>query len=201
MRQRGRGAFLALLSGAAPAHAHSPVPGIEGFYVGLLHPFSTPSQALLMLGLGFLVGAFAAEKARWLLVGFLVASLVGLAAEFRFSNLDPALFSVALGACVLAALMPGRLAYLALMGAVAGGFLIGDASIPDDGPMQDRLFTMSGSIVGANLALLYVFGATQWINERYRHPSVGIVFRVAAAWAGAISLLMLALGISSAPGN
>lgn len=191
-----RFAWVPLAVGAEPALAHSPVPGIEGFYVGLLHPFSTPSQALLMLGLGFLVGSFAAERARWLLADFLVASLVGLVLGLRLANLDAALFAAAFAICALAALFPGKLIGLAIAFVCLGGFLIGDASVPDDGPMRDRLFTLSGSIVGANLGLIYLFGGALWIRGRYTWPWVGIAFRVAAAWLGAISLLMFALGFA-----
>ncbi|MEM1050059.1 MAG: HupE/UreJ family protein [Pseudomonadota bacterium] len=192
-------AWLPVAAAATPAHAHSPVPGIEGFYVGLLHPFSTPSQVLLMVGLGLVAGAFATERARWLLAGFLVASFAGLIFGPGILDLDPLLFAMAFATCALAALAPNKLAPLAITLLGIGGYLIGKASIPDDGPMRDRLFTMSGSIVGANLGLLYLYGFNTIVRERYTWDGVGIAFRVIAAWVGAIALLMLALGFVDVP--
>ena len=189
-------AWLPFFMGAKPALAHSPVPGIEGFYVGLIHPFSTPPQALLMIGLALLVGGFAPERARWVFSGFVVASFIGLFAAIGIEELDVIMFAVAFAACALAALLPGKVLPFAIAITCAGAFLIGDASVPDDGPARDRLFTMSGSMVGANIGLLYLFGVSLVIRERYTMAWVTIAFRVAAAWLGAISLLMLALGFA-----
>ena len=54
-------------------------------------------------------------------------------------------------------------------------------------------------MVGANVGLLYVYGMILFVRERYTWEWVGIALRVAAAWLGAISLLMLALRF--APGD
>lgn len=184
--------FLIALWGG-PVAAHSPVPGIEGFYIGLLHPFSTPPQALLMIGLGLLVGAFDVKKSQWLFGGFVIASLAGLWLGHSSESTDTFMFALAFGAFTAAALIPGRIAPLAIAMTAVGGFLIGEASIPDAGPVRDRFFTMSGSIVGASIGLLYLWGITRWLRERFAQEWVGIAFRVFAAWGGAISLLMFAL--------
>ncbi len=185
---------LALLAG--PALAHSPVPGIKGFYVGMIHPFSTPPQALLMIGLGLVAGGFTADKAQWLLASFLAASVGGLILTPGFEELDAGMFAIAFLACSFAALFPGKLLVPVIVLVGVGAFLIGDASVPDDGPARDRLFTMSGSMVGANFGLLYLFCICLLARERIQKPWVGIAFRVVAAWLGAISLLMLALGFA-----
>ncbi len=199
MKQLARFGWLPLAVGAGPACAHSPVPGIEGFYVGLLHPFSTPSQALLMFGLALLVSGFAVDKTRWNLAAFLIATFAGLFAGSATSDLDVPMFTVAFAAAGLFALATGKVLPLAVSLAAIGGFLVGEASIPDDGPVRDRVITMAGSIVGANLGLLYLFGIMHVIKERYTWPWVSIAFRVAAAWIGAIALLMLALGLAQDP--
>lgn len=196
-RQLFVGLFILGLPQAA--QAHSPVPGIEGFYVGLLHPFSTPSQALLMIALALAAGRFTADGTKWLLPGFGVASLTGLLFAYGISALDPAMFAVAFAASACAALGPGRLLPVIFVLVVVGAFLIGDASVPDAGPTRDRMFTMSGSIVGANVGFLYLVGLSFLIRERFSKPWVAIAFRVAAAWVGAISLLMLALSFAETP--
>lgn len=199
MKTIRRLAWLPLAVGATPVHAHSPVPGIEGFYVGLLHPFSTPAQALLMVGLALLAGWVALDKVRWLLGVFLVASFAGLLLGPQIANLDPYLFAMAFASCALAALAPGKLVPLAVVFAGIGGYLIGEVSIPDEGPARDRIITMSGSIIGANLGLLYIVGVSHIIRERYTWAWVEIAFRVIAAWLGAVALLMFALGSVASP--
>ena len=188
---------LALAPGQAAAHA--PVPGIEGFYIGLLHPFSTPSQALLMVGLGLLVGGFAVNKVAPLLGAFLVFSLVGLFMGSAEWNFKTPMFVVAFLACALAALLPGKLQPVAIALCAIAGFLVGSTSIPDAGPVRDRVATMSGSMVGANVGLLYLFGVALVINERFTWPWVRVAFRIAAAWLGAIALVMLALAYAAPP--
>lgn len=196
MKKAGRLAWLPLLAGAGPVHAHSPVPGIEGIYVGAIHPFSTPSHVLLMVGLGLLAGAHKAEIARWMLAGFLGACLCGLVFGPRDGIGDATVFAMAFITCSFTALFPRRLLPLAIGLICVGGVMVGVLSIPDDGPARDRIFTMSGSFVGANLGLLYLFGICLVIRERCPWPWVDIAFRVAAAWLAAIALLMLALGFA-----
>ena len=197
MTKAWRLAWLPLLLVAGPACAHAPVPGIEGFYIGLMHPFSTPPQALLMIGLGLLVGGYAIEKGRCYFVAFPLAIVLGLIVGSIAADLDTAMFAVAFLACVMAALAPGRLHPLAIAVIAVGGFLIGVASLPDDGPVRDRLFTMVGSILGASIGLLYLLGISVLVRERFYRAWVGVAFRVLAAWLGAISLLMLALGLAN----
>lgn len=187
-------AWLPLGLAAGPAQAHAPIPGIEGFYVGLLHPFSTPAQAVLMLGVGLLIGGFDVAKARWNWGVFAGLVVVGLFAGSAALDLDAMMFAAAFAACAAAALLPGRLMPLAIALAATSGFLIGSVSIPDEGVMRDRVITMSGSVIGANVGLLYIFGTIYVVRKRYTWPWVGIALRVAAAWTGAIALLMFALG-------
>ncbi|MEQ9694577.1 HupE/UreJ family protein [Shimia sp. SDUM112013] len=187
-------AVIGLVMMAGPAYAHAPIPGIKGFYVGLLHPFSTPAQALVMLGTGLLVAGYAEDSVRWLLAGFLACSLLGVIFGSADSTLDPTLFGATVLICSFTALLPGRLLPAALVLVGGAGLLIGSASIPDDGPTRDRLFTTSGSIVGASLGLLYLFGILYYIRKRAQAAWLGIVVRVVAAWIGAVAMLMLALG-------
>ncbi|MDW4498849.1 hypothetical protein R5H30_12710 [Sulfitobacter sp. D35] len=187
---------LAAVAGPAPACAHSAPPGLEGFYVGLVHPLSTPAQALLMLGLGFLVGGFPASKARAHLGVFSLALLVGVFAGGLLDRLELATYGAAVAACSLAALWPGRAMAPAVALAAAGGLLIGMASIPDAGARMDRVLSMTGSVIGASLGLLCLLGSVRFVRDRYTQSWVDIAFRIAAAWLGAISLVMLALRAS-----
>lgn len=185
--------WLPAMLGAKPAYAHAPVEGIKGFYIGLFHPFSTPSQALLMLGVGLMIGAFGVQHAWRVWAVFIAVCFVGLFAGSADLDVDVALFATAFVACGVAALGWGKFLPVALVVAATGGFLIGSASITDAGPLRDRIFTMSGSMVGATIGLLYIFAGVHILKERFTWAWVAIAFRVAAAWIGAISLVMLAL--------
>jgi hypothetical protein len=186
--------WIAVAAWPLPVHAHSPVPGIEGFYSGLLHPFSTPAQALLMIGLGLMAGGFEPTKAR-LPLGVFVATMVGgLMIGGVFEQPDMAMFASAFAACALSALAAGRLLPAAIAVAAAGGVCIGVVSLADPGPMRDRIITTLGAFTGASVGLLYLVGMSVIIRERYVSWTwIPTAFRVAAAWIGAVSLLMLAL--------
>ncbi len=184
---------LALVAWPVPAHAHSSVPGIEGFYTGLLHPLSTPPQALLMLGLGLMAGGFDNKQARWPLGVFMAAMFIGLLISGVLEQTDIAMFATACVACALSALATGRHLLAAVAVAAVGGICIGAVSLSDPGQLRDRVITTLGAIVGANIGLLYIFVGQHFLRERYSWTWVTIAFRIAAAWIGAVSLLMLAL--------
>lgn len=179
-----------------PAQAHSPLPGVEGFYTGLLHPFSTPAQLLSILSLGLMVARYSGQHYRWLGGAFLLTTLGGL--TFDGGAPDAALLATAIAAAGMAALLPGQLLPLAVAIAALGGVLTGMASVPEPGPARDRIITMSGSFVGANLGLLYCMGLLTALTERYRAAWIAIGLRIAAAWTVAVSMLMLALLLAPA---
>lgn len=188
--------WLPALLAASPAYAHAPVPGLKGFYVGLLHPFSTPPQALMLLGLGLLIGSFATSKGLLFLASFCALSLLGVLTGSTAWALDSALLVMAITTCTLAALIPGKALPLGVLLSAVSGYLIGVMSIPDPGPLSDRLFTITGALFGANIGLLYLWGTRNLIPARIAYTWVPLAFRIAAAWLSAIALLMLALGVA-----
>ncbi|MEE4120294.1 MAG: hypothetical protein V2I65_14915 [Paracoccaceae bacterium] len=195
--RRAPAAALALCAGASPAAAHSPLPGIEGFYAGLLHPLSTPDQALALLATGLLLGGFAMQR---LAVAFGAAAIglaTGLALGTPTGDPAPWLFGLAALAAALAALVPGRALPLAALLSLGAGVLLGWASLPDAGPPRDRAFTMAGSVTGAALGLLYLAGGLDLLRDRLRAPWLAVALRVLAAWIAAIALLMLALRLAA----
>lgn len=196
--QVARLALLACLV-AGPVAAHSPVPGFEGLYVGLLHPYSTPAQGLLILSSALATGSFAAERARWLLLTFLLATIGGLLIGPQVTQPDLPLLLVAIGLSTLAALVPGRALLLVGAALALGAALIGQVSIPDAGPWRDRAFTMTGSLIGANLGLVYLFGLAHVLRTRFAAPWIPVAFRVTAAWVAAIALILLALTYAAPP--
>lgn len=196
--RKGGAAALAVALCAGPAMAHAPIPGIKGFYIGALHPFSTPPQALMMLGAGLLVAGHAVDRAKFFFAGFAITSLLGLFTGQPPAWLDTAMYAAAALVCALAALLPGRVLPGATLLTALCGLLIGMASVPDPGPARDMAFTMSGALFGANLGLLYIWGGTLFLKERIPQDWLAIGLRILAAWIGAIALLMLALAYAPA---
>ncbi|SFD17158.1 HupE/UreJ family protein [Tropicimonas isoalkanivorans] len=193
---RTRALRLAALMGFAvpgTAQAHSAIPGVDGFYSGLLHPISTPAQVMLLLGVGLLIGGLKGQSfGKWLGL-FCAATVLGMATGRWFGRLDEVMFAIAFLACVQAALAPGRLLPTVAALTLLGGVCIGAASVPEAGPLRDRLVAMAGSFLGANAGLLYVVGARVILTDKVSRVWVDVGLRVAAAWLAAISAIMLAL--------
>ena len=198
MPSRHAAASLALLVVASPsdAAAHGAIPGIEGFYTGLLHPLSTASQILAILGLGVLVGQGGRQTTKVSLVAFGVSCLFGiLLGQIRFviGWADVALLAVAIVAAALAALRPKVSRAVPVLIGVIGGILIGLVSTPDPGPLGATLVTLSGSLLGASLGVFYVGGGVLWLTEEVRKSWLLIGLRIASAWVATIAILLLAL--------
>lgn len=150
-----------------------------------------------MLGLGLFVGGTSRHSIQFSIGAFPIAVLASLFAGVWLEEPNVAIFMFAVIVCALAALWPKAFLLVALLMVILGGLLIGQISIPDPGPVRDRIITMAGSLVGASVGLLYVAGGVVYLTERYQQKWVDIAFRVVAAWMGAISLVMLALEFAS----
>jgi hypothetical protein len=194
MRTRAfRLAVLPVFAIPGAAQAHSAIPGVEGFYSGLIHPVSTPAQVLLLLGVGLLIGGLKEESfGKWLGL-FCAATLLGMAFGRWFGPLDEVMFAIAFLACAQAALAPGKLSTTAAALAFLGGVCIGAVSVPEAGPVRDRIVAMTGAFLGANAGLLYIVGARVIVSDKVSRAWVDVGLRVAAAWLAAISAIMLAL--------
>ncbi|MEM6578029.1 MAG: hypothetical protein AAF678_06015 [Pseudomonadota bacterium] len=187
-------AVLAVLPGVAAAH--NPLPGLEGFYVGLVHPLSTPDQALLLVGTALAFGSFSMPSLLPAFGALLLGLLAGLV--WGQSDIESAQWLLVLAICaaVWAALLPGRGHRLLVGLAVLSGFGLGWASVPDAGATSDRAFTMSGSFFGAGLAILYLTGGVEVLRDRIKAHWLDISLRVIAAWVAAIAVIMLALSVA-----
>jgi hydrogenase/urease accessory protein HupE len=135
-------AFRALvLAGAfSPdvAFAHGrPIPGLEGFYLGMVHPLSTPPQLLALLALGLLLGQGWPQKFIIAWRAFALAAIGGLTlgvAGYGHSLGERALLVIALAASSLAAIAPASVIVPVTMVAGAGGLFLGMVSTPDPRP-------------------------------------------------------------------
>jgi hydrogenase/urease accessory protein HupE len=198
-------AFRALVLGGAfspdVAFAHGrPIPGLEGFYLGLAHPLSAPPQLLALLALGLLLGQSWPREFIIAWRAFALAAIGGLAlgvAGYGHSFGERALLVIALAASSLAAIAPASVIVPVTMVAGAGGLFLGMVSTPDPGPLGAMIITIAGTFVGANLAFFYASGGIGWLRDRFDKPWALIGLRIIAAWIAAISCLMLALNLVS----
>ena len=188
---------------APSAHAHAPLPGIEGFYRGLAQPFTEPAQGLSLVAIGLLIGRLGAD---WVLRAFssvLAAAitallLTGLIWGAPFSWLPNVLLGVALicGAVLALWRTPAGPAVVAL--AVVAGLATGANALPEAG--DGMLITSAGSLAGLTVVLAYAAGAAAWLKRKEAdQPVLQIAIRVAGSWIAAIVILLLAFALRGSP--
>ncbi|EEE45532.2 hypothetical protein [Roseibium alexandrii] len=72
-------------------------------------------------------------------------------------------------------------------------------SVPNGGLWWDRFVTMSGSLAGLNILMLYLSGLVVVLNERIKWAMLPVAFRIGTAWIAAVSSMMLAINFAPAP--
>jgi urease accessory protein len=185
---------LALLLAASPATAHGSLPGGGGFYSGAAHPFLAVEHALLLLGLGLLLGRMpVAVVGPSVLVLVLVLGLgAGLwAQQVLHLPLTPYILGLALLCGVLLAVVPRLPPTWVQAGALLAGGLVGadtDGIVNVAQPMTTA-FAVVGLGVGVLLIVLNAAALSQFLTAR----GWQIVTRVAGSWICAITVLVLAL--------
>lgn len=178
------------------AFAHAPIEGFEGFYKGILHPVTTPEQMLLVVGLSLMALVASRRTVGFMLAGYSLALLVGAAwilalrPELQFL---PALLALAFVAGALAAASVAPSALVAAGIGAGAGLLMGAESVPDPGPTNSVVITLTGSLLGAALLLVYCYGLLDELRKRIDRPWTEIVIRALGAWVVAAALLVGAL--------
>jgi len=188
------GAFGLLAGAAAPAWAHSPIPGIGNFYSGALHPFVSPAHLIALLALGLAIGqrAYGAlARAKPALIALAVALGLGLLlhAAAGDPDTDRLLLVAAAGTGLLVATARSLPMPLEALLAAAVGAAVGLASGPSDVDERTRYTMLAGTGLAAALFVLYV-AVMVGVTER---PWLRIAVRVVGSWLAASALLVLAL--------
>ncbi len=179
-----------------PAEAHSPIKGIGAFYNGVLHPLLVPAHLLALLAVGLLIGQHAPLASRPALLTFALAAAISLTAAVLVATTVPeaALLSLALAAGLAVALSwtSGMIVPIALAAAV--GTLVGLDSRPDGVAAPQVWLALSGTGIGAVLAVTYAGGLAAWLQ----HPWQKIAVRVLGSWTAASAFLVLVLELMPA---
>lgn len=199
-RRLAAGLLTAGLLLPEPAAAHAPIEGIEGFYIGLVHPLTSPAQVLILVALGVVFGQRWPNNVGIALALFAAACFGGIVlgqVGVPFDTAETILLALALLAGALGALWPASPVVLGFLAAAIAGVLIGLASTPDPGPFRPTAITLFGSFVGATVLLLYSAGGLGAIHEKTTKPWVRIGLRVVAAWVAAIASILLALALGN----
>jgi hydrogenase/urease accessory protein HupE len=193
-------AVAAAICAPGPAFAHGTLKGLDGFNSGFIHPFTEPSQVVLILGFGLFAGSFAVRRNETLALVFAASLALGLMVGNgqAMQVVEWASFALAGLAAGGAALLPARLFAAAVPLAVAAGLAAGMISAPEAGLLRDRLLTGAGTVVSINAAIIYLSALVHVLPGRIGQPWVPIAFRIIAAWTATIAVLMLALALRPA---
>jgi hypothetical protein len=129
-----------------------PLEGFGGFSLGFFHVLSTPSQALAIAALGFMLGL---RWPKWLKiswVAFAAATFLGMCLGQFGVMLGwemPMLLLIASLAAMISALHPPGFYLAFVLLPCLGGLLLGLLSTPDSASLQASVISLSGSFIGA----------------------------------------------------
>lgn len=188
--------FLSLaLCWPAPAWAHGSVPGIQGVYWGMLHPFTSGPQLLALFAMALVIQQRLPDSED-VFHSFWASCLVGAGTAAMLPgafNPDVPLTVIAIVAGLLAAsALRLPLVPLLLLGVICGlpsGYLCW----PEPGAKGDMMFTALGGIIGSVVIVIVVAGGIEATWQATKWPWLPIAVRVAASWVTAIAVLLGAL--------
>lgn len=158
----------------------------------MLHPLQTPVHALMLLGLGLLLGQQGMRHVGWGGLAFFLALLLGLGFSRLGWHTDGTLLFLVILVGVGLILRP-RMSYglTGLLACIAGG-IIGLASTPQvlPGLKAVKLYTMmAGTLLSASLVLLLAV----LLGLALRGVGEGVPLRVLGAWIVASAWMTLTL--------
>lgn len=186
------GTTLAIAAAAEPAAAHAPFPGIGQFYNGLIHPFLSLPEFLLLVSASLLLGRSGSPVAGTGLLALAVAIVAGMALPWTVPGLSiPSVATLSMALACAAALSldvrPPKWIVLAASG--LSGICIGAALSPDSGPLRIMVAAGTGSALASAFLALVVTGVTFKWHDGWKVVAI----RVVGAWVCAVGMMTLAL--------
>ncbi len=188
--KRWAGIVAALCLWPSAAQAHLVTTGFGRFYDGVAHLAMTPSDLLVVLGMGLLAGLGGARAARPVLVlmpaAWLCGGLIGMV--WPGHSESPAIMTLSFGLLGVLVVLDCRLPRGILLGLASGaGFLHGytnGATMTAGG--RDWL-----ALVGATTAVFVLATLLPAVVVSLRQAWMRVAVRVAGSWIAAIGMLML----------
>lgn len=175
--------------------AHIVIENINEFYNGLLHPFLVPAHILAMVITGIQSGQ---SPAHTLLIsrafmGFIVAAAMAVALGCRIPASSFLLVAVLISSIFCAAIVHHpKMVSIGL--AVITGLLLGfDSIFESSQSTQAAVLFALGCSVSAGFVSFYIALLVRKATKQWQYIGV----RIIASWAGAISLMMLALQLAN----
>lgn len=187
--------LVILLAIPQVSHAHTPIAGVDGFFGGVIHPITTPTHLLILLGLGLLAGQRSSLGLKVSLLAFVPIS--GLALLVAGTGLcqslyPPLLISLAIISGILVALnQPLPTWSYAVIFAFAA-LAIGLDSSVDTANRAELTKGLLGTWVGLILIICDLAFYIS-ISTKQKWQKIGV--RVAGSWLTAASLMILAFAL------
>jgi urease accessory protein len=190
---------LLLLALPVTASAHTAISGVGDFFGGVLHPLTTPTHLLVLLGLGLFVGQHPPLNLKIPLAVFIPISALALlltTTGLVKTVYPPILIGVALVAGILVALgKPLPAVASGLLFAIAG-LALGLDSAVETGTATTIAKTLLGTWLGLILAVADLAYYLSFFTKQ-KWQQVGL--RVAGSWITAASFMILAFALRHSP--
>jgi urease accessory protein len=191
-----RGTLVAaLVLAAGSAAAHDVVPGVGGFYGGLMHPLLVPAHALALAGLGLFVGGQSRRIGAGLTALFAAALVVGVTAVVSAVSpmyQDDVVVVIAAASGILVALArPVSVLVSAPLVVVAGVAIMLD-SVPHEISMQTTFLALVGTAIAAVVIATFLAEAARAAGRDWQRIGV----RILGSWVAASAILVLALRLA-----
>lgn len=201
-RGRSRGSvlpstLLLVLCFPATVNAHTPIKGLEGLAAGILHPLTTPAHLLVLLALGLLVGQQLPLDLKTpfavFVPGLTFALLLTSTGQITMVY-QPILIALALCAAIPVAMEKSIPRFASRLLFLAAALAIGLDSSPEAGSPGLLVQALLGTW---GMVIFLLFDVAYYTSLAMRTRWVRIGVRILGSWIIAISLLVLALSMSS----
>lgn len=192
-------AGLAWLAWPVEARAHSPFPGAGDFIGGLLHPVTSPTHVLAIIGLGLMAGRRTLVEVKEPAITFTIGSALGLSLTLTgMMKTGPSVVLIVIALIAGTLLASEKFLPLVPTNALYGaaGMFLGLDSAVENGSAWTITKTLLGNWISlgllvTDLAIYVTFGANaKWLT---------IALRIAGSWIIAIALMVLAFSLRPAP--
>jgi hydrogenase/urease accessory protein HupE len=202
LRCRWRGGLLPrslffILCCPATARAHTAIQGLEGLAAGILHPLTAPAHLIVLLALGLLIGQrlpLDLKTPFTVFVPSLALALLLTLTELSTVEYQPILMGVALCVAIPVAMERSIPPLCSGLLFLVAAFAIGLDSKSEAGSPGILFQTLLGTWA---MVIFLLFDVAYYTSLAMRTRWLTIGGRILGSWIFAISLLVLALSMSS----